>query len=118
MAREAGVEKALKMTMTMTSVVTGGTVPPVAATPATKEKTAKAKGQRSEDMVRNNFPIRSEGIEQKLAKAAQGSTRRVLASFATFVFKMKSGSCFGPVPRASSGLVFSPTSDRRRKLEH
>jgi putative transposase len=44
-AREAGLGKALKMTMTTTG--SGGTVPPVAATPATKEKTAKAKGQRS-----------------------------------------------------------------------
>jgi putative transposase len=33
--------------MTTTPVVTAGTVPAAAATPATKEKTAKAKGQRS-----------------------------------------------------------------------
>jgi hypothetical protein len=39
------------------------------------------------DMVRNSFPISTEGIEQKLAKVAKGSARRFLASFATFVFK-------------------------------
>ena len=45
MAREAGFGKALMMTTT--PVVTAGTVPPAAATPATKGTTVKAKGQRS-----------------------------------------------------------------------
>ena len=84
MAREAGVEKALKMTMT--SVVTGGTVPPVAATPATKEKTAKAKGQRSEDMVRNNFPIRSEGIEHEGREGSQDTASGTLCCLCELLF--------------------------------
>ena len=45
LAREAGLEKALKMTMTTNG--TGGTVPPVAATPTTKASLAKAKVKRS-----------------------------------------------------------------------
>ena len=45
MAREAGFGKALMMTTT--PVVTAGTVPPAAASPAIKGATAKAKGQRS-----------------------------------------------------------------------
>ena len=45
MACDAGLGKALKMTTT--PVVMAGTVPPAAATPATKGATAKAKGQRS-----------------------------------------------------------------------
>lgn len=45
MTREAGLGKALKMTTT--PVVTGGTVPPAAASPIAKEKTAKAKSKRS-----------------------------------------------------------------------
>lgn len=45
MTREAGLGQALKMTTT--PVVTGGTVPPAAASPVAKEKTAKAKSKRS-----------------------------------------------------------------------
>ena len=45
LAREAGLGKALKMTMTTNG--TGGTVPPAAAAPATKGAPAKAKVKRS-----------------------------------------------------------------------
>ena len=44
MLREAGLGKALKMT---TTVGSGGTVPPAAASSATKGSAPKAKGKRS-----------------------------------------------------------------------
>ena len=41
----------------------------------------------SQDLVQNDIPICTEGIEQKVAKAAKGSILSSFAAFATFCSK-------------------------------
>jgi hypothetical protein len=48
-------------------------------------------------MVHNRFPISKMELNTKVAKEAKNRRTEPFASFATFVFILESGNCFGPV---------------------